>query len=58
MVAEPTPLSPCRQICRIGADGLCDGCGRTMAEITSWLWLPLSERQAVMSRVETWEPRT
>jgi predicted Fe-S protein YdhL (DUF1289 family) len=57
-VAEQTPSSPCRQICRMGADGLCDGCGRTIDEIAVWLWLTPSERRAIMTRVEGWEPRT
>ncbi|MGH7630888.1 MAG: DUF1289 domain-containing protein [Gemmatimonadales bacterium] len=56
-MAEPQPVSPCRQICRLGTDGLCDGCGRTVDEIAAWLWLSASQRRAIMNRVEEWEPR-
>lgn len=28
--------SPCVNICRVGADGLCEGCRRTTAEIARW----------------------
>ncbi|MGH7516954.1 MAG: DUF1289 domain-containing protein [Gemmatimonadales bacterium] len=52
------PPSPCRQTCRVGPDGLCDGCGRTVDEIAAWLWLTASQRRAIMTRVEPWQPRT
>jgi uncharacterized protein len=54
--AEDFP-SPCRQVCRMGVDGLCDGCGRTLEEIASWLHFTPPERGAVMLRVRAWEPR-
>jgi len=50
-------ISPCRQICRIGDDALCDGCGRTLNEVASWLRLPDEARRAVMNRVAGWAPR-
>ncbi len=54
----PEPIvSPCRQICRMGSDGLCDGCGRTLQEIALWGALPKSGRQTVMDRVSGWQPR-
>jgi predicted Fe-S protein YdhL (DUF1289 family) len=28
--------SPCIDICRLDAEGLCVGCRRTMSEITEW----------------------
>ncbi|WP_239017745.1 DUF1289 domain-containing protein [Sphingomonas aracearum] len=28
--------SPCTNVCRIGADRLCEGCRRTVAEIAGW----------------------
>lgn len=35
--APAAPIaSPCVNICRIDADGLCVGCARTLAEITRW----------------------
>ncbi|RFP60337.1 DUF1289 domain-containing protein [Luteimonas weifangensis] len=29
-------LSPCIGLCRLGADGLCEGCRRSAAEIAAW----------------------
>jgi predicted Fe-S protein YdhL (DUF1289 family) len=52
----PTP-SPCRNICRVGEDGLCDGCGRSLPEIAGWLGLPEARRKAVIARVSDWQPR-
>jgi predicted Fe-S protein YdhL (DUF1289 family) len=57
-VTDPAVDTPCRRICRMAADGLCDGCGRTLDEIVVWLWLTPAERGAVMRRVAGWEPRT
>jgi predicted Fe-S protein YdhL (DUF1289 family) len=41
----------------MGTDGLCDGCGRSIDEITEWLALSDGERLVVMQRVESWTPR-
>ena len=49
--------SPCRQICRLAGDGLCDGCGRTLSEIAVWGSLAPAEREVVMRRVRGWTPR-
>ncbi len=41
--------SPCIRLCRMDArHGLCEGCGRTLAEIGGWLSMSAAERQAVM----------
>lgn len=41
--------SPCIRLCRMDARyGLCEGCGRTLAEIAGWLSMSADERQAVM----------
>jgi uncharacterized protein len=43
------PSSPCVKICVIDASsGHCEGCGRTMPEISGWLRLSEPERQSVM----------
>jgi acyl-CoA thioester hydrolase len=34
-MAEPI-ASPCRQICQLGHDQVCVGCGRTIGEIAEW----------------------
>lgn len=42
--------SPCIRLCRIDrASGLCEGCGRTGAEIGGWLAMTEAERRAVMA---------
>ncbi|MGH8118485.1 MAG: DUF1289 domain-containing protein [Rhodanobacteraceae bacterium] len=45
---EAAPLSPCVGICRMGVDGLCIGCRRTLAEIAQWGTLSNEERQRWM----------
>jgi predicted Fe-S protein YdhL (DUF1289 family) len=56
VTAKPIP-SPCRQICRAGRDGVCDGCGRTLQEIAAWLMMTDRERQLVIERVKQWAIR-
>lgn len=47
-----TPIpSPCTGICRIGNDGFCDGCQRTLSEIVGWLQMADSERLRLMECV-------
>ncbi|WP_439497535.1 DUF1289 domain-containing protein [Bosea sp. (in: a-proteobacteria)] len=42
--------SPCIQICVIDpASALCEGCGRTLAEIADWSRLSETERLAIMA---------
>jgi predicted Fe-S protein YdhL (DUF1289 family) len=55
-MSEPI-ASPCRQICRLGDDRRCDGCGRTLDEIARWSTLSPAERRQVMQRVKDWTPR-
>jgi predicted Fe-S protein YdhL (DUF1289 family) len=44
--------SPCVAVCRIDpASGLCEGCARTLDEISDWLILEPQERLAVWDRV-------
>ena len=60
--ANPGPLmaapkldsvqSPCLKVCTLNpADGLCRGCGRTLAEIANWLKMSAQERAAVMAQL-------
>jgi predicted Fe-S protein YdhL (DUF1289 family) len=37
-------LSPCIGICRLGRDGLCEGCLRTGDEIARWITMSDAER--------------
>ena len=41
-------LSPCIGICRVGADGLCQGCLRTTDEIARWMFFTDAERERLM----------
>jgi uncharacterized protein len=46
--ASKATLSPCIGICRLGVDGLCEGCLRTGDEIASWMSLSDAERTHLM----------
>lgn len=47
------PRSPCVSVCRIAPDtGLCEGCQRTMAEISGWPRYSAREKREVLHRVE------
>jgi len=38
-------------VCRLGSDGLCDGCLRTATEIASWIGMADGERRRLMDEV-------
>jgi predicted Fe-S protein YdhL (DUF1289 family) len=57
MTPESWIPSPCRSICRLGPDDVCDGCGRTINEIVSWVRLSPEARHGVIARVAGWVPR-
>jgi predicted Fe-S protein YdhL (DUF1289 family) len=50
MIPDPqTPiLSPCIGVCELRADGLCEGCPRTGAEIALWRSMSDGERRFMM----------
>jgi len=57
-MADLAPIpSPCTAVCRLGPDQVCDGCGRTIAEIVTWASLDAAERGRVLARVSGWVPR-
>lgn len=48
----PIIESPCVNICRIDRkSGLCEGCGRTVAEIARWGSTTDADRRAVMAQL-------
>ncbi|MFD0669469.1 MULTISPECIES: DUF1289 domain-containing protein [unclassified Ramlibacter] len=50
--AGPAP-SPCTSVCRMDpANGLCDGCLRSIDEIAGWGMLPDAQRRAVWRLLE------
>jgi predicted Fe-S protein YdhL (DUF1289 family) len=44
-------LSPCIGICALAADGLCEGCHRSAAEIARWSQMSDDERLRLMTYV-------
>ena len=50
---RPSPIeTPCNKVCVIdAASGLCMGCGRTAAEIGSWIGMTADERRRVMDEL-------
>lgn len=55
-VAETTPVSPCIGVCRMGADGMCVGCRRTLAEIARWGTMSDAERLRWMRQEQPARP--
>ena len=51
-VAPVAVTSPCVGVC-VMSDGheLCEGCGRTLAEIAGWLAMPPARRDEVMAEL-------
>jgi predicted Fe-S protein YdhL (DUF1289 family) len=49
--APVAALSPCIGVCTLGADGLCEGCLRTGAEIGAWSRMADAERRRIMTEV-------
>lgn len=49
--AAAPALTPCIGLCKIGHDGYCDGCQRSLAEIAAWSQLDNAQRQAVMRQL-------
>ncbi len=51
-------LSPCVDVCVMNAQtGLCDGCYRSIAEITAWARMTDTERARIMSELPGRRPR-
>jgi len=56
-VSAPAALSgacsPCIGVCRLTDNGLCEGCLRTVDEISAWASMDDAARQAVVSTLST-----
>jgi uncharacterized protein len=48
--AQP-PQSPCIQVCVLDAHGYCQGCYRTIEEITRWSRMSAAEQRLVLDRL-------
>lgn len=46
----PNIVTPCINICRLGPNGVCVGCKRTLEEISNWVKMTDQERDHVMKR--------
>lgn len=45
------PDSPCIGICSTLFDEICQGCGRTAAEVSNWVFFSDEEKQVVWERI-------
>ncbi|WP_354682216.1 DUF1289 domain-containing protein [Cupriavidus necator] len=45
------PDSPCIGICSTLFDEICQGCGRTAAEVSNWVFFSDEEKQAIWARI-------
>ena len=45
------PDSPCIGICSTLFDEICQGCGRTAMEVSNWVFMDDTEKQAVWARI-------
>lgn len=41
-------MTPCNKTCKIGPDGYCIGCKRTLQEIAQWHYMNDTDRATVM----------
>jgi predicted Fe-S protein YdhL (DUF1289 family) len=54
----PAPVpSPCISVCRMDAQGLCEGCLRTLDEIAAWSTLDDEAKRVVWLRIEQRQAR-
>lgn len=45
--------SPCAAVCRMNeGSGLCEGCWRTLEEITQWAHADEDEKRAILARTD------
>lgn len=45
------PDSPCIGICSTLFDDVCQGCGRTAAEVSNWVFYSEEEKQVIWERI-------
>ena len=44
--------SPCRSLCKLGKDNICEGCFRKSAEINFWTTFSNAEKAEVVKKAE------
>lgn len=47
------PDSPCIGLCSTQFEDVCRGCGRTLGEVTNWIFMDEAERRQVWIRIIT-----
>jgi predicted Fe-S protein YdhL (DUF1289 family) len=47
-IEDAAIASPCIAVCRLAADGICEGCGRSIDEIAAWRGLSVADKRAVL----------
>lgn len=50
-ITQAPIISPCTGICRLGADGYCEGCLRSGEEIARWVAMGDVERRRLLEDV-------
>ncbi|MCS6766313.1 MAG: DUF1289 domain-containing protein [Candidatus Protistobacter heckmanni] len=48
---ESLPDSPCIGICSTLFDEICQGCGRTAAEVSNWVFYSDEEKRRIWARI-------
>ena len=49
--ADKLPDSPCVAVCSTLFDDICRGCGRTVMEVSNWVFMTDEEKKAVWKRI-------
>ena len=50
-VGDDTSDSPCIGVCTTLYDEICQGCGRTLNEVSNWVFLSQEEKDSVWKRI-------
>ena len=45
------PDSPCVAVCSTLFDDICRGCGRTVMEVSEWVFMDAEQKEAVWQRI-------
>ena len=52
MIIDRSTDNPCIGYCTTTYDEICQGCGRSLEEVSSWMFLPVEKRVAIWLRIE------
>ena len=52
-VGDDASDSPCIGVCTTLYDEICQGCGRTLAEVSNWVFYSPEEKATVWQRIRT-----